>query len=206
MDTAEFRQQLLDIKEIIEFFLLKTLPPSRTTADDFSEAVNIFNQDLVTLHDSLLTIINYFSLQQNAIRALMTLDKVIQTSQVKVQNSDVLLHTLRMVILPQIEIFVQNIFSAVKAKKKVQDYLADSPNLNRLPEIIDDLVAKDQTFLDIIQLKVGTETSLLEQSLQSMLMSRLEISRNNIDKMRANLKNTFGPEVEPSEPVASKEN
>ena len=206
MDTAEFRQQLLDIKEIIEFFLLKTLPPSTTTADDFSEAVSIFNQDLVTLHDSLLTIINYFSLQQNAIRALMTLDKVIQTSQVKVQNSDVLLHTLRMVILPQIEIFVQNIFSAVKAKKKVQDYLADSPNLNRLPEIIDDLVAKDQTFLDIIQLKVGTETSLLEQSLQSMLMSRLEISRNNIDKMRANLKNTFGPEVEPSESVASKEN
>lgn len=193
MDTAEFRKQLLEVKEIIEFFLLKTLPPSNINADNFSEAVNIFNQDLSTLHDSLRTIINYFSLQQNAIRALMTLDKVIQTPQVKVQSSDHLIHTLRMVILPQIEIFVQNIFSAVKAKNKVQKYLEESPNLNRLPEIIDDLVAKDQTFLDIIQIQLATQSSLLQECLQSILMSRLDISREKIDNMKENLEKTFGP-------------
>jgi hypothetical protein len=201
MDTAEFRKQILEIKEIIEYFLLKTLPPSSTQVENFSEAVNVFNQDLSTLHDSLLTIINYFTLQQNAIRALMTLDKVIQTNQVKVQSSDHLIHTLRMVILPQIEIFVQNIFSAVKAKNKVQKYLQDSPNLNRLPEIIDDLVAKDQTFLDIIQLELGTESSLLQESLQSILMSHLDVSREKIDTMKENLRKTFGPE--PSDDISN---
>ena len=192
MDTAEFRQQILDVKEIIEFFLLKTLPENTTNVENFSDAVSIFNQDLSTLHDSLLTIINYFSLQQNAINALMTIDTVIKTNQVKVQNSDVLIHTLRMVILPQIEIFVQNLFSAVKAKKKIQDHIR-SQNLNHLPEIIDDLVKKDQIFLDLIEMNLGSETSLLQQSLQSMLMSRLETSRINIDKMKNNLKSVFGP-------------
>lgn len=200
MDTAEFRTQILEIKEIIEYFLLHTLPDNYLDVDNFSEAVNVFNQDLSTLHDSLLTIINYFTLQQNAIRALMTLDKVVNAVHIKTQNSDILLHSLRMVILPQLEVFVQNIFSAVKAKNRVQKYLKDSPNLNRLPEIVNELVEKNQIFLDIIELHKSTESNLIEQSLQSMLMSRLETSRKNIDKMKENLKSKFNKESEESKP------
>lgn len=200
MDTAEFRTQILEIKEIIEYFLLHTLPDNYLDVDNFSEAVNVFNQDLSTLHDSLLTIINYFTLQQNAIRALMTLDTVVNSVHIKTQNSDILLHSLRMVILPQLEVFVQNIFSAVKAKNRVQKYLKDSPNLNRLPEIVNELVEKNQIFLDIIELQKSTESNLIEQSLQSMLMSRLETSRKNIDKMKENMKSKFNKESEESKP------
>lgn len=184
MDSAEFRKQLLDIRTVLESFIEGY---GNEQSLDFQNKLNTLNNEFEMIHDSLLTIINYFTLQQNAIRALLLIENVTREKNVKLQELDNLTNALRMFILPQIETFLYNLKSAVKSKDRVIAYLEKSP-IQSIPSIIQDMVEMDKKFLETIeQPDKGQSNNLLEQSLQSLLMSRLESSRNQISKMLEHL-------------------
>lgn len=180
MDTAEFRNQLLDLRKILESFLEDY---GNEQELDFPNKLNLLNKEYELIHDSLMTIINYFSLQQNAIRALLLIENVTREKNIKLQEVDNLINAIRMFILPQIETFMYNLKSAVKSKDRVLAYLEKSP-VQSIPSLVQDMVDMDKKFLDIIELQ---STNLLEQSFQSILMSRLENSKNQISQMLSNL-------------------
>lgn len=191
MDTVEFRNQLLEIRKIIESFLQDY---GENSSDDFQNKLNSLNKEYELIHDSLLTIINYFSLQQNAIRSLLLIENVTRDKNVKLQEVDNLLNAMRMLILPQIETFTYNLKSAVKSKERVLAYLDNSP-VQKIPILVQDMVAMDKKFLDIIeQPQASMSSNLLEQSLQSLLMSHLENSKTSIEKMLYNLQSGSGGE------------
>ena len=191
MDTAEFRNQLLEIRKILESFLQDY---GENPSDDFQNKLNSLNKEYELIHDSLLTIINYFSLQQNAIRSLLLIENVTRDKNVKLQEVDNLLNAMRMLILPQIETFTYNLKSAVKSKERVLAYLDNSP-VQKIPILVQDMVAMDKKFLDIIeQPQASMSSNLLEQSLQSLLMSHLENSKTSIEKMLYNLQSGSGGE------------
>ena len=96
MDTVEFRKQLLDIREILEAYLKEY---GVNQSDDFQNKLNSLNKEYELIHDSLLTIINYFSLQQNAIRAILLIENVTREKNIKIQDVDHLLNAMRMLIL-----------------------------------------------------------------------------------------------------------
>ena len=179
MDSVEFRKQLLDIREILEGFL-KNYDNQGST--DFAMKLNALNNEYDLMHDSLLTIINYFSLQQNAIRALLLIENVTREKNIKLQEVDNLLNALRMLILPQIETFVYNLKSAVKSKDRILSYLEKSPT-QKIPSLITDMVTMDKNFLAVITNSENMNENLLEQSLQSLLMAHLDISKEQISKM-----------------------
>ena len=183
MDSVEFRKQLLDIREILEGFL-KNYDNQGST--DFAMKLNALNNEYDLMHDSLLTIINYFSLQQNAIRALLLIENVTREKNIKLQEVDNLLNALRMLILPQIETFVYNLKSAVKSKDRILSYLEKSPT-QKIPTLIKDMVEMDKNFLGVITHSENMNDNLLEQSLQSLLMAHLDISKEQISKMLNNL-------------------
>ena len=183
MDSVEFRKQLLDIREILEGFL-KNYDNQGST--DFAMKLNALNNEYDLMHDSLLTIINYFSLQQNAIRALLLIENVTREKNIKLQEVDNLLNALRMLILPQIETFVYNLKSAVKSKDRILSYLEKSPT-QKIPSLITDMVTMDKNFLAVITNSENMNENLLEQSLQSLLMAHLDISKEQISKMLTNL-------------------
>ena len=180
MDTVEFRNQLLSLRQILESFLDGY---GNEQSLDFQNKLNILNKEYELIHDSLMTIINYFSLQQNAIRALLLIENVTREKNVKLQEVDNLLNAIRMFILPQIETFLYNLKSAVKSKDRVLAYLEKSP-VSSIPSLVQDMVEMDKKFLDVIDQQ---NSNLLEQSLQSILMSRLENSKDAISKMLAHL-------------------
>ena len=191
MDTVEFRNQLLEIRKIIESFLQDY---GENSSDYFQNKLNSLNKEYELIHDSLLTIINYFSLQQNAIRSLLLIENVTRDKNVKLQEVDNLLNAMRMLILPQIETFTYNLKSAVKSKERVLAYLDNSP-VQKIPILVQDMVAMDKKFLDIIeQPQASMSSNLLEQSLQSLLMSHLENSKTSIEKMLYNLQSGSGGE------------
>lgn len=180
MDSTEFRNQLLDIRKVLESFIEGY---GNEQSLDFQNKLNTLNNEFEMIHDSLLTIINYFTLQQNAIRALLLIENVTREKNVKLQEIDNLTNALRMFILPQVETFLYNLKSAVKSKDRVIAYLEKSP-IQSIPSIIQDMVEMDKKFLETIeQPDKGQSNNLLEQSLQSLLMARLESSKNQISKM-----------------------
>ncbi len=184
MDTAEFRNQLLGIREVLESFLREY---GSNPSDDFQTKLNALNKEYELIHDSLLTIINYFSLQQNAIRSLLLIENVTREKNIKLQEIDNLLNAMRMLILPQVETLLYNLKSAVKSKERVLNYLENSP-VQKIPDLVQDMVAMDKKFLDIVEQSPSAASSnLLEQSLQSLLMSHLDNSKNTIVKMLNNL-------------------
>ena len=186
MDTVEFRKQLLDIREILEAYLKEY---GVNQSDDFQNKLNSLNKEYELIHDSLLTIINYFSLQQNAIRAILLIENVTREKNIKIQDVDHLLNAMRMLILPQVETFLYNLKSAVKSKDRVLTYLENNP-VQKIPDLVKEMVEMDKRFLDIIEQPLGPMTSnLLEQSLQSLLMSHLDNSSSAIEKMKNNLYN-----------------
>lgn len=180
MDSAEFRSQLSDLRKILESFLQGY---GNEKSFDFQNKLNFLNNEYEMIHDSLLTVINYFSLQQNAIRALLLIENVTREKNVKLQEIDNLVNAIRMFILPQIETFLYNLKSAVKSKDRVLAYLEKSP-VQSIPSLVNDMVEMDKKFLDLIE---HSDTNLLEQSFQLILMSHLENSREKITKMLSNL-------------------
>lgn len=197
MDTAEFRNQLLEIRNILESFLQDY---GENPSEDFQTKLNSLNKEYELIHDSLLTIINYFSLQQNAIRALLLIENVTREKNIKLQEVDNLLNAMRMLILPQVETFLYNLKSAVKSKERVLTYLEKSP-VQKIPDLVQDMVAMDKKFLDIIeQPQASSSSNLFEQTLQSLIMSHLENSKVSIEKMLKNLQSE-NPGEENSSPV-----
>lgn len=187
MDTAEFRNQMVNIRIILESFL-KDYDDDKTF-NNFQNKLNKLNNDYELIHDSLMTIINYFSLQQNAIRALLSIEAITQEKNIKLQEINNLQNGMRMLILPQIEIFLYNLKSAVKSKDRVLNYLQKSP-IQRIPELVKEMVEMDRKFLDITtQEEDEIVINLLEQSIQSLLMSHLDNSGKSIEKMLKHLEN-----------------
>ncbi len=186
MDTAEFRNQMLDLRKILESFLQDY---ESNQNGDFQNKLNALNKEYELIHDSLLTIINYFSLQQNAIRALLLIENVTREKNVKLQEVDNLLNAIRMMLLPQVETLMYNLKSAVKSKERVLTYLEKSP-VQKIPDLVQNMVAMDKKFLSTVEQSGQSMTSnLLEQSLQAMLMSHLDNAREYISKMQSNLEN-----------------
>ena len=184
MDTAEFRKQLLDIRKILESFLDDY---SKTQPNDFQNNLNMLNKEYELIHDSLLTVINYFSLQQNAIRSLLLIENVTREKNIKLQDADHLLNAIRVLILPQVETFLYNLKSAVKSKERVLTYLENNP-IYKLPELVQDMVSMDKRFLSVVEQSNQSMTSnLLEQSLQSLLMLHLDNSSQYLEKIAENL-------------------
>ena len=186
MDTAEFRNQMLDIRNILESLLQDY---ENNLNGDFQNKLNALNKEYELIHDSLLTIINYFSLQQNAIRALLLIENVTREKNVKLQEVDNLINAIRMLLLPQVETLMYNLKSAVRSKERVLTYLENNP-VQKIPDLVQNMVEMDKKFLSIIEQSNQSMTSnLLEQTLQAMLMSHLDNSREYIAKMRSNLEN-----------------
>ena len=184
MDTAEFRKQLLDIRKILESFLSDY---NQVQPDDFQTKLNTLNKEYELIHDSFLTVINYFSLQQSAIRSLLLIENVTREKNVKIQDIDHLINAIRVLILPQVETFLYNLKSAVKSKERVLAYLENN-TIHRLPDLVQDMVSMDKRFLNMVEQSNESMTSnLLEQSLQSLLMSHLDISSQYIEKIMNNL-------------------
>jgi len=200
MDTSEFRNQLLDIRKILESFLENY---EEEQNHNFQDKLNALNKEYELIHDSLLTVINYFSLQQNAIRALLLIENVTREKTIKIQEVEYLRNAIRMMILPQVETLLYNLKSAVKSKERVLDYLEHNP-IKNVPDLVQDMVAMDKKFLNIIEQPQQAMTSnLLEQTLQAMLMSHLDNAQEYITKMKQNLEgpatNQLDNQVETSE-------
>jgi hypothetical protein len=178
---------MVNIRIILESFL-KDYDDDKTF-NNFQNKLNKLNNDYELIHDSLMTIINYFSLQQNAIRALLSIEAITQEKNIKLQEINNLQNGMRMLILPQIEIFLYNLKSAVKSKDRVLNYLQKSP-IQRIPELVKEMVEMDRKFLDITtQEEDEIVINLLEQSIQSLLMSHLDNSGKSIEKMLKHLEN-----------------
>lgn len=184
MDTSEFRNQLLDIRKILESFLEDN---EKEQDQNFQDKLNELNKEYELIHDSLLTVINYFSLQQNAIRALLLIENVTREKTIKIQEVEYLRNAIRMMILPQVETLLYNLKSAVKSKERVLNYLENNP-IKNVPDLVQEMVTMDKKFLDVIEQPQQAMTSnLLEQTLQAMLMSHLDNAQEYINKMTQNL-------------------
>ncbi len=165
-----------------------TLSLLKTQLDESMPAEELY-KSLVTVEDSIETLLNWIKLEKNALR---NLDTIVDWSKKLVLDStlstDDVRHRLRVIILPQVESFTQNLATGEKSALKVLD--AIKKNLEELPQFLKDVQQQNYKILSSIGYDPDAETSYLDLSLFNLYQGRFKDYEKEIKSFKESIKPT----------------
>ena len=144
-------------------------------------------KQLVTVEDALETLLNWIKLEKNCIRNFETiLEWAENLASDKNMSKDEIRYQLRVVLLPQVESFTQNLTTGEKSALKVLD--AINKDLNSLPQFLKDTQQQNFKLLTILGYEPESKTSHLDLALNNLYQGRLEQFNKEIQLLAQNLK------------------
>ncbi len=144
-------------------------------------------KQLVTVEDALETLLNWIKLEKNCIRNFETiLEWAENLASDKNISKDEVRYQLRVVLLPQVESFTQNLTTGEKSALKVLD--AVNKDLNSLPLFLKDTQQQNFKLLTTLGYEPESKTSHLDLALNNLYQGRLEQFENEIHSLAQNLK------------------
>lgn len=168
--------------------LYDTLSLLKKQLDESMPAEELYKL-LVTVEDSVETLLNWIKLEKNALR---NLDTIVDWSKKLVLDStlttDDVRHRLRVIILPQVESFTQNLSTGEKSALKVLD--AIKKNLEDLPQFLKDVQQQNFKTLSSIGYDPEAGTSYLDLSLFNLYQGRFKEYEKEIKSFKESIKPT----------------
>ncbi|MHA1940559.1 MAG: hypothetical protein ACW97P_02400 [Candidatus Hodarchaeales archaeon] len=168
--------------------LYDSLSKLRGQIDTAVEKPDELYKQLGTFEDVLETLLNWIKLQKNGLRNFeTTLDWVRKLALDTTLQKDDVRSRLRIIVLPQVESFTQNLTTGEKSALKVLS--AVSKNLEELPQFLKSVQQKNFKLLSTIGYDPQTGTSHLELALYNLYQGRFNDFEKELMKMKANIVN-----------------
>jgi hypothetical protein len=168
--------------------LYDSLSKLRGQIDTAVEKPDELYKQLGTFEDVLETLLNWIKLQKNGLRNFeTTLDWVRKLALDTTLQKDDVRSRLRIIVLPQVESFTQNLTTGEKSALKVLS--AVSKNLEELPQFLKSVQQKNFKLLSTIGYDPQTGTSHLELALYNLYQGRFNDFEKELMKMKANMVN-----------------
>ena len=175
--------------------LFDTLSLLKEQIDTTIEKPDELYKQLVTVEDVLETLLNWIKLHKNGLRNFETIaDWVKKLAIDSTLTKDDIRSRLRIIILPQVESFTQNLTTGEKSALKVLD--AVSKNLEELPQFLRTIQQKNFKLLSTLGYEPQTGTSHLDLALQNLYQGRFQDFEAELKRLRDNMKTSGSPDFE----------
>ena len=146
-----------------------------------------FYKQLVTIEDALETLLNWIKLEKNSLRNFETIvDWTKKLTLDSTLNVDEIRNRLRVIIIPQVESFLQNLTTGERSALKVLDVV--TKNLEGLPEFLKSVQQQNFKLLSAIGYEPENETSHLDLALFNLYQGRLKEFEVEMNSLKENLK------------------
>ncbi|MFX0181564.1 MAG: hypothetical protein ACFE95_00680 [Candidatus Hodarchaeota archaeon] len=144
-------------------------------------------KQLGTIEDSLETVLNWIKLEKNALRNFET---ILEWSKKLALDStlskDDIRSRLRIMVLPQIESFTQNLATGEKSALQIVDVV--TKNLEELPQFLKDIQQQNFKLLTTIGYEPDGGTSYLDLALFNLYQGRFKDFEKELSSLRNNVK------------------
>ncbi|MHA1236926.1 MAG: hypothetical protein ACTSQ9_04620 [Candidatus Hodarchaeales archaeon] len=175
--------------------LFDTLSLLKEQIDTTIEKPDELYKQLVTVEDVLETLLNWIKLHKNGLRNFETIaDWVKKLAIDSTLSKDDIRSRLRIIILPQVESFTQNLTTGEKSALKVLD--AVSKNLEELPQFLKTIQGKNFKLLSTLGYEPQTGTSHLDLALQNLYQGRFQDFEAELKQLRDNMKTPENSDIE----------
>ncbi len=166
--------------------LFDTLSLLKEQIDTTIEKPDELYKQLVTVEDVLETLLNWIKLHKNGLRNFETIaDWVKKLAIDSTLTKDDIRSRLRIIILPQVESFTQNLTTGEKSALKVLDTV--SKNLEELPQFLKTIQMKNFKLLSTLGYEPQTGTSHLDLALQNLYQGRFQDFEAELKQLRDNM-------------------
>ena len=166
--------------------LFDTLSLLKEQIDTTIEKPDELYKQLVTVEDVLETLLNWIKLHKNGLRNFETIaDWVRKLALDSTLSKDDIRSRLRIIILPQVESFTQNLTTGEKSALKVLD--AVSKNLEELPQFLKSIQLKNFKLLSTLGYEPQTGTSHLDLALNNLYQGRFQDFEAELKQLRDNM-------------------
>lgn len=177
--SQTINQQLLMLRQLLETFMRPY-----TGQESLQNIVDELNHQYTILEETLATMLNWLALQKSIIRELSVVERF-TGKNVENESSDSLKRTIRMVILPQIETMIQNVYAANKGAEKIVPLV--ERDLSNLKEKIQSIQELDQKLLNITEFDLDVNDGLIYEILTELYSSNFDLSREKLIKLAENV-------------------
>ena len=143
-------------------------------------------KQLSTIEDVLETLLNWIKIQKNGLRNFDTIvDWVKKLAVDSTLSKDEIRSRLRIIILPQVESFTQNLTTNEKSALKVLD--AVSKNLEELPNFLKSIQQKNFKLLSTMGYDPQTGTSHVDLAFLTLYQGRFEDFEKELNQLKGNM-------------------
>ncbi|MHA1975596.1 MAG: hypothetical protein ACW98F_08340 [Candidatus Hodarchaeales archaeon] len=143
-------------------------------------------KQLSTIEDVLETLLNWIKIQKNGLRNFDTIvDWVKKLAIDSTLSTDEIRSRLRIIILPQVESFTQNLTTNEKSALKVLD--AVSKNLEELPNFLKTIQQKNFKLLSTIGFDPQTGTSHVDLAFLNLYQGRFADFEKELKQLKGNM-------------------
>jgi hypothetical protein len=137
----------------------------------------------------LETLLNWIKLQKDGLRNFETIaDWVKKLAIDSTLTKDDIRSRMRIIILPQVESFTQNLTTGEKSALKVLD--AVSKNLEELPQFLKTIQQKNFKLLSTLGYEPQTGTTYLDLALYNLYQGRFQDFETKLSQLKANMNTT----------------
>jgi hypothetical protein len=169
--------------------LFDTLSLLKEQIDTSIEKPDELYKQLGTVEDVLETLLNWIKLQKDGLRNFETIaDWVKKLAIDSTLTKDDIRSRMRIIILPQVESFTQNLTTGEKSALKVLD--AVSKNLEELPQFLKTIQQKNFKLLSTLGYEPQTGTSHLDLALYNLYQGRFQDFETELSRLKANMNTT----------------
>ena len=166
--------------------LFDTLSLLKEQIDTTIEKPDELYKQLGTVEDVLETLLNWIKLQKNGLRNFETIaDWARKLAIDSTLTKDDIRSRLRIIILPQVESFTQNLTTGEKSALKVLD--AVSKNLEELPQFLKTIQQKNFKLLSTLGYEPQTGTSHLDLALNNLYQGRFQEFEAELTRLKDNM-------------------
>ena len=166
--------------------LFDTLSLLKEQNDTSIEKPDELYKQLGTVEDVLETLLNWIKLQKDGLRNFETIaDWVKKLAIDSTLTKDDIRSRMRIIILPQVESFTQNLTTGEKSALKVLD--AVSKNLEELPQFLKTIQQKNFKLLSTLGYEPQSGTSHLDLALYNLYQGRFQDFETQLSQLKANM-------------------
>ena len=175
--------------------LFDTLSLLKEQIDTSIEKPDELYKQLGTVEDVLETLLNWIKLQKDGLRNFETIaDWVKKLAIDSTLTKDDIRSRMRIIILPQVESFTQNLTTGEKSALKVLD--AVSKNLEELPQFLKTIQQKNFKLLSTLGYEPQSGTSHLDLALYNLYQGRFQDFETQLSKLKANMNTTANKDLD----------
>ncbi|MFX0117703.1 MAG: hypothetical protein ACFFB3_24370 [Candidatus Hodarchaeota archaeon] len=184
-EVSDYQKGLASLSDIVSKTLITAVRANKDyeSVTELQDAITRIKSELDLVSNTLGTILNWIRLQETALAALSSLQEYSGMFSLE-SDLDTIRHRLRIMLLPQVESFVQSISSADKASRIALPFMSE--DLTKIPSLIKKLSDVNMHLLELIEYEPSTKTSLLDSGVSALYRGAIQDFQNRIERLEKN--------------------